>query len=80
MTLVRSKLRDSESKNTKYHADLVAAETRADRLRSGTVQAMQARLPATKSDTKAEEVEESKIAEAPPSPRVRGTDRFLQPF
>lgn len=80
MLLVQNRLRDSESRNIKYHADLVAAETRADRLRSSTVQAMQARSPAAKPEVKAEEVEEPKPAEVPPTPHVSGTDIFVLPF
>jgi len=73
---VRRKLRDSESKNEKYHADLVAAEIRADRLRSSTVQAMQARSAVAKQEAKAEEVEEAKPI-ASPSPHVSGTARNI---
>ena len=71
ITLVRKKLHETESQNKRYHADLVAAETRADRLRSSTVLAMQARASDDKKELKGEEVEEPK-PEAPPSPLVSG--------
>ena len=70
--LVRKKLHETESQNKRYHADLVAAETRADRLRSSTVLAMQARASQEKTEPKAEEVEEAK-PETPPSPPVSGS-------
>lgn len=68
---MRNKLHDTEAQNKKYHEDLVAAEIRADRLRSGTVQAMQARSPPGTRESKSEEVEEPK-SEAPASPPVSG--------
>lgn len=72
MTLVRKKLHETESQNQRYHADLVAAETRADRLRSNTVLAMQARASEDKKESRAEDVEESKPEAPPPSPPVSG--------
>jgi E3 ubiquitin-protein ligase BRE1 len=71
ISLMRKKLHDTESQSKRYHADLVAAETRADRLRSSTVLAMQARASEGKKESKAEDVEEPK-PEAPPSPPVSG--------
>jgi E3 ubiquitin-protein ligase BRE1 len=68
---MRKKLHESESQKKQYHADLVAAESRADRLRSSTVLAMQARSSETKKESGAEEAEESK-PEAPTSPPVSG--------
>ncbi|KIM91914.1 hypothetical protein PILCRDRAFT_809908 [Piloderma croceum F 1598] len=67
ITLVRKKLHETETQNKKYHAELVAAETRADRLRSSTVLAMQARASEDKKEPKGEETEEPKLV-APPSP------------
>jgi len=67
---MRKKLHESESQKKQYHADLVAAESRADRLRSSTVLAMQGRSSETKKES-AEEAEESK-PEAPTSPPVSG--------
>ena len=69
---VRKRLHETESQSRKYHADLVAAETRADRLRSSTVLAMQTRVSEEKKEPKAEEVEEPK-PQASPSPPVSGS-------
>jgi hypothetical protein len=77
ITLVRKKLHETESQNKKYHAELVAAETRADRLRSSTVLAMQARVSEDKKEPKGEEIEEPK-PEAPPSPPVSGSANWWE--
>lgn len=71
MDLMRVKLRDSELQKEKYHAELVAAETRAARLQSGTVLAMQARVAVDKREPPAEVIEEPE-RQLPSSPVVSG--------
>lgn len=61
-----------QAQNQQYHADLVAAETRADRLRSSTVQAMQARTSEKQQQSEAEEKSEAATPQAPASPPVSG--------
>lgn len=67
---MNSKLQDYESQRDTYHAALIAAEARADRLKSSTVLAMQARVPTEQSEAIVKETEESQ--RMPPSPAVSG--------
>ncbi|KAF7977744.1 hypothetical protein HWV62_2826 [Athelia sp. TMB] len=78
ISLVRKQLRVSEEQNQQYRVDLAAAETRADRLRSKTVQALQARSPEEKQDSKMEESDERK-SKSPfsPPPQLNGGNQLI---
>jgi E3 ubiquitin-protein ligase BRE1 len=70
MDVMRAKLEDSEAQKEKFYTDLIAAEIRADRLRSETVLAMQARVAVEKQEPKTDEIEEPQ--RKPSSPAVSG--------
>jgi hypothetical protein len=71
MEMIHVQLQDSESQKERYHAALVATENRLDRLRSGTVQAIQPSLTVEKQELKEEASEEPQ--RKPSSPSVSGS-------
>ncbi|KZP34223.1 BRE1-domain-containing protein [Athelia psychrophila] len=79
MSLVRKQLRASEEQNQQYRADLAAAETRADRLQSRTVQAIEARSPEEKQEQRMEESEERKSnsSASPAPPQINGGNQLI---
>lgn len=72
MDLMRTKLKDSESEKEKYHNALLAAETRADRLQSGTVSALQVRKQDKQEPPEEKEKTEEPERKLSSSPAVSG--------
>ncbi|RDB24923.1 E3 ubiquitin-protein ligase BRE1 [Hypsizygus marmoreus] len=69
--IMHVKLQETEAQKDEYHAALVAAENRFDRLRSKTVQAIQSRAVEKKPEVKEESTEEPQ--RKPSSPESRNS-------
>ncbi|KAJ7680562.1 BRE1 E3 ubiquitin ligase-domain-containing protein [Mycena polygramma] len=81
--VVNSKLRESEAQKLKYHDQLVAAETAADRLRSQTVQAIKPRPEMASAQsphtaTEEQRKQSSPVLSAPPTPALNGHNGSLE--
>lgn len=71
MEIIRAQLQESESQKEQYHIALIATENRLDRIRSGTVQAIQSSVAVDKQEPKEEALEEPQ--RKPSSPSVSGS-------
>ncbi|KAJ7772537.1 hypothetical protein DFH07DRAFT_734059 [Mycena maculata] len=71
MQVMHSRLRDSEDQKYRYHEQLLAAETAADRLRSKTVMAIKPRSASATAESPRESAEEQRKPSSPlPAPHL----------
>ncbi|KAJ6594095.1 BRE1 E3 ubiquitin ligase-domain-containing protein [Mycena capillaripes] len=85
MQVMHSRLRESEAQKYKYHEQLLAAETAADRLRSKTVQAIKPRsasdtvsAQSPHNPTEEQRKPSSPVLSAPPTPAINGHNGLIQ--